>query len=247
MHRVITIMMSILILSLVSCSKKKSVEDMLKEETKITENADINKKLSELKTKLASAKDDFERSEIHSQISEIQLEKGDIISSRKSAIEAVKFYPQSAFAHYTLGKSLLLESRLSEAETELNSAVSIDQKHAPSWYELGNLNYIRKNYTNAVTMYQRAVSLNKNFYEAYNNLGSTLYVLKKGKESEQAFLKVQSIKSDFAPLYKNMGLLYERVLNDKVKAAASYKEYLKRRPNAPERAAVKFWIKALEN
>ena len=247
MKRIFAIVMSILILSLVSCSRKKSVEDMLKDESKITENADINKKLSELKTKLSSAKDDFERSEIHGQISEIELEKGDIISSRKSANEAVKFYPQSAFAHYTLGKSLLLEGRLSEAETELNSAVSIDQKHAPSWYELGNLNYIRKNYMNAVTMYQRAVALNQNFYEAYNNLGSAYYTLKRGKESEQAFLKVQSIKSDFAPLYKNMGLLYERVLNDKVKAAASYKEYLRRRPNAPERAAVKYWIKALES
>ncbi|HPJ16169.1 MAG TPA: hypothetical protein PLJ39_13950, partial [Spirochaetota bacterium] len=111
MNKFLVIMISFIALSLVSCSKKKSVEDILKDESKITENADINKKLSELKTRLSSAKDDFERSEIHGQISEIQLEKGDILSSRKSATEAVKFYPQSASAHYTLGKTLLLEGR----------------------------------------------------------------------------------------------------------------------------------------
>jgi tetratricopeptide (TPR) repeat protein len=228
-----------------SCGKKKSETDMLNDDSKVTVNAEINKQIGEFRGKIASAKDDFERSELYGKVSELEFEKGDISSSKQNANDSIKYYPKSALPHYILGKSLLSEGRLNEAETELNTATEIDPKHAPSWYELGNLNYLKSKFDEASKMYQKAIALDPKFYQAYNNLGSTYYALKKGKESEQAFLKALTLKSDFPPLYKNMGLLYERLLNDKMKASANYKEYLKRRPNAPDRAAVKFWISAL--
>lgn len=232
--------------SIPSCGKKTE-KDILNNESKITANADINKQILELNNKISTAKDDFEKSEIYGKISELELEKGDTSSSKKNANDSIKYYPRLALPHYVLGKSLLTEGRISEAENKLKTAVEIDPKYPPSWYELGNLNYLKGKYDEAVSMYQKAVSLDAKFYQAYNNLGSTYFALKKGKESEQSFLKVLALKNDFTPLYKNMGLLYERLLSNKEKAIANYKEYLKRRPNAPERAAVKFWIKSLEN
>lgn len=238
-------MLLIALLACVPGCKKKGEADILSEETKIADNADINKQIIELKNKVASAKDDFERSEIFGKLSALELEKGDIVSSEKSANDSVKYYPKSAQAYYLLGRAHLSEGRLSEAEAELTTATELDPKHAPSWFELGNLKYTKAAYAPAVEMYKKAVDLDKNHYQAFNNLGSTYYALKMGKESEAAFTKVLSLKSDFAPLYKNMGLLYERLIKDKKKAKASYEEYLKRRPNAPERASVKFWINEL--
>jgi tetratricopeptide (TPR) repeat protein len=228
---------------ILSC--KKDEARILKDEISEASAAEINVSIKNLKDKVAAAKDDFDRSEIYGKISELELEKGDISSSEKNAFSAVKFYPKSALAHYVLGKTHILSGRYDEAETELTTASEIDQKHAPTWFERGNLAYVKTRYDQSVTMYAKAISLDKNYYEAYNNMGSAYYALKKGKESEDAFKKALLIKSDFAPLYKNMGLLYERLLNDKQKAKASYQEYLKRRPNAPERAAVKFWINDL--
>jgi tetratricopeptide (TPR) repeat protein len=234
----------ILCLSLFPSCKKDEAK-ILKDEISSASSADINVSIKKLNEKIASAKDDFDRSEIYSNVSALELEKGDIASSEKSANAAVKFYPKSALAHYVLGKTHSIAGRYDLAETELITASEIDQKHAPTWFELGNLAYIKNQFNQSVTMYAKAVSLDANYYEAYNNMGSAYYELKKGKESEEAFKKVLSIKSDFAPLYKNMGLLYERLLKDKQKAKASYQEYLKRRPDAPERAAVKFWINDL--
>jgi tetratricopeptide (TPR) repeat protein len=226
-------------------SCKKDETKILKEEVSAVSSADINVSIKKLNEKIATAKDDFDRSELYSKVSALEIDKGDIIASEKSAHNAVKFYPKSALAHYVLGKAHIIAGRYDEAETELTTASEIDPKHASTWYELGNLAYIKTKYNQSVTMYAKAVSLDKNYYEAYNNMGSAFYALKKGKESEEAFKKVMIIKSDFALLYKNMGLLYERLLNDKQKAKASYQEYLRRRPDAPERAAVKFWINDL--
>jgi tetratricopeptide (TPR) repeat protein len=225
----------------ISCSKKDDIA-ILSEEKTITDNTEINKKINELKKNSMSEKDDFKRSEIFGTISELQLEKGDIASSSKSANESIKYYPGSAIAHYVLGKSYLAAGRYTDAETELKKATELDPKHTLSWFELGNLMFIKHLYSEAVAMYNKAADLDKNDYQVWNNTGSAYYMQKKGKESEDSFKKVIAIKSDFAPVYKNLGLLYERLLKDKKKAKASYEEYLNRRPNAPERAAVKFWI-----
>ena len=86
---------------------KKSEKALLEDEMKKSGNAAINKEIGDLRGKLSSAKDDFQKSEITGQIAALEAEKGDLISSVKSANESIKLYPGLAKPHYVLGKSYL--------------------------------------------------------------------------------------------------------------------------------------------
>jgi tetratricopeptide (TPR) repeat protein len=202
----------------------------------------MNKELTELQKQLDTAKDDFQRSEIYGKISSIESEKGDVSSAIRSAHESIKFYPGSAKSHYLLGKSYLASGRYAEAEIELQTAVSIDAKFAPAHFELGNLFYKTRKYNDSISEYNLAVKYDPKDYQAYNNLGAVYQQTKKLKEAETSFLKTKELNPRFAGVYKNLGILYDTRMNRKPEARAAYAEYLRRKPNAADRAAVKIWI-----
>jgi tetratricopeptide (TPR) repeat protein len=225
---------------------KKSDTAILEDEVRKTGNSAINKEIGELRAKLSSAKDDFAKSEIIGKISELESRKGDIGEAVKSANESIKLYPGLAMPHYVLGKSYTSTGRYSEAEVELQTAVGLDEKLQPAYYELGNLYYKLARFPESIENYQLAVKYDPNDYQAFNNLGSVYFKTGKDAEAEAAFNKVVSVKADFSPVYKNLGILYELKKKDKKKASAFYGEYLSRRPNAPDRAAVKIWKANME-
>jgi tetratricopeptide (TPR) repeat protein len=224
---------------------KKKDPDQL-DETKQLENTSVNKEISNLRAQAAVAKDDFQRSEIYGRIGELESEKGDIGSSIKSANDSVKYYPASAKAHYLLGKSYIVSGRYAEAETELTTAVDIDQKYAPAYFELGNLYYKLRKFPDSIGKYNLAVKYDPQNYQAYNNLGAVYQMTNKFKEAEAAFFKVKELNPKFAGACKNLGILYETKMQRKKDALAMYQEYLRIKPNAPDRAAVKIWIANLE-
>ena len=225
---------------------KKTEKAIMEEETSLSSNSAINKEISSLKDKLSSAKDDFAKSEIIGKISDLQSQKGDFGQAVKSANESIKLYPGLAMPHYVLGKSYLASGRFTEAEFELQTAVGIDEKLQPAYFELGNLYFKLAKYPESIENYNLAVKYDAKDYQSYNNLGSVYYRTNKDADAETNFNKVVSLKPEFAPVYKNLGILYELKKKDKKKAASYYGEYLTRRPNAPDRAAVKIWIANLE-
>jgi tetratricopeptide (TPR) repeat protein len=234
-----------LLVSVIGC--KKSEKEIFDEEMKLVQSSAMNQNIAELRKKLATAKDDFERSEIYGSISEIESGKGDYTSSIQSANESIKFYPGTARSHYILGKSYLASGRYSESENELQTAVSIDAKFAPAHFELGNLYYKMRKSSDAISEYLLAIKYNANDYQAYNNLGAVYQQTGKFKEAESSFKKTKELNPKFAGVCKNLGILYEQKLKDKAAARASYQEYLQLSPNASDRAAVKIWIANLGN
>ena len=240
------VLAAVLVLAAGAAGCKKSEKAILDDEIKKSESSAINKEITQLRDKLASAKDDFAKSEIIGQISELESQKGDIGSAVKSANESIKLYPGLAMPHYVLGKSYLASGRYSEAEVELQTAVGIDPKLQPAYFELGNLYFKLAKYPDSIENYNLAIKFNPSDYQAYNNLASVYYKTDKLAEAETNFNKVASLKPEFAPVYKNLGILYELKKKDRKKAAAYYGEYLSRRPNAPDRAAVKIWKANLE-
>lgn len=226
---------------------KKNDKKILEEDVKLANSAELNLSLSELRKKLPSAKDDFERSEIHARISEIESDKGDVSSSMQSANESIKYYPGSAKAHYLLGKSYLAAGRYTESENELRTAIGIDEKFQPAHFELGNLYYKLRKYDNAISEYQLSLKYKETDYQAHNNLGAVFQQKGKNDDAEKEFLRTKTLNPKFPGVYKNLGILYETRMKKKAEAKAAYEEYLKRKPNASDRAAVKIWIANLGN
>lgn len=234
----------ITIISVIGC--KKSEKEIFEEELTKAGNSSLNKEIADLKSRLAGAKDDFGKADIYSKISELEAQKGDFQSSTKSASESIKLYPGLAEPHYVLGKSYLAMGRFGDAEIELQTAAGINEKHVGAHFELGNLYYKLKKYPVSVSEYQLAIKYDPKHYQAYNNLGSVLYLLNKTKDAEAAYNQVKILNPKFAGVYKNLGMLYELKMMNKKVAAQLYREYLKRKPNASDRAAVKIWIANLE-
>ena len=66
------------------------------------------------------------------------------------------------------------------------------------------------------------------------------------REAEREYLALLQLDPNDADVHYNLGILYDDKLGDKAGAAAHYREYLRLRPNAPDAAAVRKWLVAVE-
>jgi len=239
------IFIAIAIISLNGCKKENDAGKILDEEFKLSQNASLNVEIKNLKESLKSAKDDYERSVIHTKIASIESEKGNVTSSIKSAQEAIKFQPNQYMSHYLLGKSYIESGRYDDAMSELNISIELNSKFAPSHFELGNACYKKFKYREAVAEYGLAIKFDSKHFQSYNNMGVILSILGKERESEAAFKNVILINPAFPAVYKNLGILYDTKLKNKPLAAVNYKKFLELAPNCPERSAVKMWLSVL--
>jgi tetratricopeptide (TPR) repeat protein len=233
----------ILILSIPSC--KKDDKEIMQEQYEISKNSSFNVQIRDLKGKLKTVKDDYERSVIHTKIANIESEKGDVLSAIKSARDAIKFQPNQYMSHYLLGKSYIESGRFKDAFLELSISIDLNSKFAPAYFELGNVRYKMRKYKSAVKAYKSAVKFDKKHIMALNNLGVLYNIFGKYKKSVKQFNKVIKIDPASATVYKNLGIIYDTRLKNKKKAVANYRKYLNLRPNCPERALVRTWIKVL--
>lgn len=220
-------------------------EALLRADLEITEKSELMVELKKLNQSLETAKDDVERSQIHSDISKIQIEKGDVASAMKNARQAVKYLPNQYMPHYLLGKSYLDAGRYGEAETELRESIRLKGDFALSHYELGNTLYKRMKYADAVAEYRLAMRYDASLYQAYNNAGVVLTLLGKSDEAVSALRAGLKAKPDFPPFFKNLGIVYDTRLKNGALAVDNYRKYLALRPDCPERKSVEAWIAAM--
>jgi len=244
---VFLIMVSAVAAGMFSCKKTDAElrEEALRADQKITEQSEINKEIRRLKDQLAGAQDDYNRSQIYSQIAGLYDQKGDVNSTMKNAREAIKFQPNEYYSHYILGKAYLDAGRYGESEMELLTSISLKNDFALSHYELGNLYYKKISYSNAISEYKKAVKLDEQCYEAYNNMGVVLGLTGKAKEAVKILNKGIAVKPDFPVFYKNLGIIYDTILKKRNDAVENYNKYLELRPDCPERKTVEAWIELI--
>jgi tetratricopeptide (TPR) repeat protein len=230
-----------------SCSKdSKDLNKALSEkEFKLAANAPLNKELADLKNNLKNANTDFERAEIHTRISFINSEKGDVGASMKSAEEAIKFQPNQYMSHYLLGKSYLSAGRYNDAFDELEKAVTMKDNFAPAWFEYGNASYKRFDFPSAKKNYKKAIQHDPSLIDAYNNLAAIQIALGETAEAEKNLAECIRLNPAYAAAYKNLGIMYDTKLSSAAKAVENYRKYLTLRPDCPERNLVKMWISSL--
>ena len=237
-----------LLLPLFFCTKnrEKTETEIMNENAVLVEKAEVNLKIKNLESSLKSAENDFKRATIYQEISEEESKKGDISAALKNANAAVKYQPNLAKSHYMKGMAYLRLARYEESENELLTAIQLDNSLAPAHFELGNLYYKKGKSAKAVSEYLTTVKLDGKHFMAYNNLSVAYSTTGRNKEAVESLKKVTELKPGFAKAYKNLGIIYDLKLKDRRKAAENYRKYLRLRPNAPERKAVKLWIAELE-
>jgi len=245
MKRNISILMIFIIsLVFVNCSKKNQGE-LAEEQFKLSGKASVNVEMKKLQDNLKIAKTDVERAEIITKIAVIQDEKGDVSSSIKSAVEAIKYQPNQFMSHYLLGKSYIAAGRYNDAVEELNISIGLKNNFAPAYFELGNAQYKKFSYPSAKDAYKKAISYDKNLIDAYNNLGVLLTLTGDLKGAENNLKTCVSLNPDYAAAYKNLGILYDTKMKKSAAAVENYNKYLSLRPDCQERSLVKLWISVI--
>lgn len=145
-----------------------------------------------------------------------------------SAFEnSTKVRPDLAQAHAAYAYSLVLRSKLGEAENEARKALAIEPENLESYYTLGIISLRRGVRDEAIKYADRVIALKPDFAEAY-------------------LIKSQSLVpfNGDAIIEKGEGEKLERFLRYK-SAADSLEKYLELSPNAPDSQAWRDQIESL--
>ena len=85
-----------------------------------------------------------------------------------------------------------------------------------------------------VELYEKIIKINPKFYLAHRGLGNYYLKRKNYLQSKQHYLDAIDISpSRYGPIYKNLGITYLNLGNE-TSAKESFREYLRRVPNAPD-------------
>lgn len=104
--------------------------------------------------------------------------KGDVQGSIVVLRQAVKTYPGSDWAHVLLGRALIRERQLSEAEQVLRRAIGLAPASVEAQFRLGVAIYMQRRPKEAADWFRRAIKLKPDFTMAHYNLGHCLVELK---------------------------------------------------------------------
>jgi tetratricopeptide (TPR) repeat protein len=139
-----------------------------------------------------------------------------------------------------LGTAQLFQEQYAEAEKSYQRASEAKPDLALPLVNLGRLRVLQKNYEGAVEALSKAVALKPPSADANFLLGESYLQLKKGSKAvayleEAARLGRPDARLRLATLYNAVGL--------KDRAAAEYEQYLKEKPDAPDRKKLEQYVK----
>jgi tetratricopeptide (TPR) repeat protein len=152
--------------------------------------------------------------------------------------------PQDFQAYSELGTVYLLQKNLSEAEKAYLRATEIRPTFFLALLNLGRLRVQQKNFEGAIAILDRAVTAQPTSAEANYQLGNAYLQFKKGSKAVgylNEALKLDPVgKADahllLAALYNGAGL--------KDRAVTEYEEFLKKKPDYPDRKKLEAYIAA---
>jgi len=143
-----------------------------------------------------------------------------------------------------LGTIYFIQKNYAEAEKAYSQAISKHPDYALALISLGRLRIAQKNFDGAIEVLTQAVKVQPASAQANYFLGEAYLQIKKGSLGV-GYLN-EAIKLDpegMADAHLRLGALYNAV-GMKDKAAAEYEEFLKKRPDDPEKQKLQEYIKA---
>jgi tetratricopeptide (TPR) repeat protein len=152
--------------------------------------------------------------------------------------------PKDFQAWTELGNVHLLQEKYSEAENEFLRAIDLHADFFPALLNLGRAEIAQQKYDVAIEVLSRAVKLRPASADANYFLGESYLQVKKGSLAV-GYLK-EALRLDpkgMAEVHLRLALLYNGA-GMKDRAAAEYEEFLKKRPDYPDRKKLEQYISA---
>jgi Tfp pilus assembly protein PilF len=142
-----------------------------------------------------AARDEFQRAlavypfdtSFTEEVGEALLSSGDPANALVVLARARAERPGSAHTHVRIGRALLVQGRLREAEDAFRMALSLDPQNAAALHGAAELLIDRDRYVEAIEMLQRAVSADPAQAGYHNSLGVALALAGRPREAAQAF------------------------------------------------------------
>ena len=152
--------------------------------------------------------------------------------------------PKDFPAWAELGRLYFIQKNFDAAEKAYLEALTLNPDYQIALISLGRLRLVQKNFDGAIEVLTHAVKLQPTSAQANYFLGEAYLQIKKGSVAV-GYLN-EAIKLDpvgMADAHLRLGALYNAV-GMKDKAAAEYEEFLKKRPDDPEKERLQAYISA---
>ena len=103
----------------------------------------------------------WEKSTAQAKLSTVEslMERGQIAEAKKTLEKCLETEPESAMAHFLMGRVYFIENRTAEAEMSFGRAVMLDSTLDAAWYFRGGLAFSQGDTAMAMAYYQKAMSL----------------------------------------------------------------------------------------
>ncbi len=143
-----------------------------------------------------------------------------------------------------LGTAYLVQNNLTEAESAYLTATEIRPAYFRALLNLGKVRLLKKDFDGALAVLTQAVNVKPTSAEANYYTGEAYLQLKKGSKAVTYLyeaLKLEPLK--MADAHLRLAALYNAA-GVKDKAAAEYEQFLKKRPDYPDRKKLEQYISA---
>jgi tetratricopeptide (TPR) repeat protein len=141
-----------------------------------------------------------------------------------------------------LGTVYLMQQDLGKAESAYERSCEVNPSFFQSFFNLGKLRMSQKRVDAAIEPLEQSIKLRPNSAQANNLLGEAYLQLQKGSKAVVYLNEALRLDPDgMAPAHLRLAKLYNAA-GMKSKAAEEYEEFLKKRPNYPDRKTLEDYI-----
>ena len=136
------------------------------------------------------------------------------------------------------------QKKLAEAENEYLRAIDVNPEFFPALLNLGRLELVQKQFDVAIQVLGRAVNVRPDSADANYFLGEAYLQSKRGSSAVVFFNEALRLDpKGMAEIHLQLARLYNRA-GMKDKAAAEYEQFLKKKPDYPEKKKLADYIEA---
>jgi len=145
---------------------------------------------------------------------------------------ALRFYPDSPFAHESLGRALMQKGEIDKAISQFEESLRIYPGYTDVRFTLGTALMQANRLPEAAAQFEETIRLDPHFADAYDNLGATLLMMGHPEEAIERFRQAIAI-FDFAQPHNDMGNALDK-LGRMEEAIAEYRKALALDPDVAQ-------------
>jgi Flp pilus assembly protein TadD len=147
--------------------------------------------------------------EVHNNLGNILLQRGQLEEAEKSYHQALVLRPQFPEALMNLGSIALRKNKPEDAMGLIQRALQMRPDYAEAHNNLGNAYAALRMPQEAISAFEKAIAFRANYGEAYNNLGNALLGQGDTARATESFRKAVVLMPDAADARTNLGNAYK--------------------------------------